>query len=162
MGERKISLKLLASSKRVSMKSRVVFGSIQEGLRPKLNGSFLGLQCVLTKCFPPLFWLNNFMLQPNLPIALMRLKLHTGYKHQLRFHLANCLKGLSTFVCWTLRHSTCRLVPVIGDDLYKSNDLRDVVRHSITLPSKLMFLHAHELSLEVWKFPLVFCVNDIY
>jgi 23S rRNA-/tRNA-specific pseudouridylate synthase len=48
--------------------------------------------------FQPMFWLNSLILQPKLPISLMRLKLHTGHKHQLRFHLANCLHGLSTVV----------------------------------------------------------------
>ncbi|EKM76582.1 hypothetical protein AGABI1DRAFT_87087 [Agaricus bisporus var. burnettii JB137-S8] len=68
----------------------------------------------------------------KLPLSLMRLKLRTNHKNQLRFHLANCLQA-----------------PVVGDELYKVPELNDLVRHTITLPRKLMYLHCHELSFEV-------------
>ncbi|KAH0579923.1 hypothetical protein H2248_002745 [Termitomyces sp. 'cryptogamus'] len=34
---------------------------------------------------------------PSAPLTLLRLKLHTGHKHQLRVHLAFCLGGVSHF-----------------------------------------------------------------
>ncbi|KXN90414.1 NADPH-dependent diflavin oxidoreductase 1 [Leucoagaricus sp. SymC.cos] len=73
---------------------------------------------------------------PKVPLTLLRLKLLTGHKHQLRVHLAKCLNA-----------------PVLGDTLYKSEEseaTRAKIAEIITLPSKPMFLHASEISFQRW------------
>ena len=37
--------------------------------------------------------------QPKVPLSLLRLRLHTGAKHQLRAHLAQALRSKWTFEC---------------------------------------------------------------
>ncbi|KAI1795407.1 pseudouridine synthase [Ganoderma leucocontextum] len=68
---------------------------------------------------------------PKLPLSLLRLRLHTGLKHQLRVHLAQALR-----------------TPILGDALYldpRSPQLRDI-KAAIDLP-RTMFLHSSRLSL---------------
>lgn len=107
MGEKINFLHLPVSSKTALAKWRAMFSSIHSGPRRGLNGSYLGHPCVQTDFYSRnCSDYNNFIFQSKLPLSLMRLKLRTNHKNQLRFHLANCLQGLGMLVCWKSRHST--------------------------------------------------------
>ncbi|KAF9444386.1 pseudouridine synthase [Macrolepiota fuliginosa MF-IS2] len=71
---------------------------------------------------------------PKVPLTLLRLNLLTGHKHQLRIHLAKCLKA-----------------PIVGDELYAKEGLEEEISKIITIPPKRMFLHASEISLLRWR-----------
>ncbi|GLB44552.1 putative RNA pseudouridylate synthase [Lyophyllum shimeji] len=66
----------------------------------------------------------------KVPLSLLRLKLHTGHKHQLRVHLAHCLN-----------------VPILGDTLYSKKPPSEIIRSATTVPEDRIFLHAAHLSL---------------
>ncbi|KAG6890864.1 hypothetical protein C0992_012250 [Termitomyces sp. T32_za158] len=66
---------------------------------------------------------------PSAPLTLLRLKLHTGHKHQLRVHLAYCLGA-----------------PILGDDLYSSKSVAKAIRDTSVVPADRMFLHASHVS----------------
>ena len=75
------------------------------------------------------------------PVALLRLRLLTGLKHQLRVHLSQVLQSTS------FDHSTCHAysfifstAPVLGDRLHGRTNPRG---------SSRMFLHASHLSIPV-------------
>ncbi|KAM5537313.1 hypothetical protein V8D89_009043 [Ganoderma adspersum] len=68
---------------------------------------------------------------PKIPLSLLRLRLHTGLKHQLRAHLAQALR-----------------TPILGDALYlnpRSPQLR-AIKAAVDLP-RSFFLHSSRLSL---------------
>ncbi|KAF8064255.1 pseudouridine synthase [Lyophyllum atratum] len=65
----------------------------------------------------------------TLPLSLLRLKLHTGHKHQLRVHLAQCLN-----------------TPILGDTLYSKKPPSDAIRGITIVPADRIFLHASHLS----------------
>ncbi|KAF8584421.1 pseudouridine synthase, partial [Ramaria rubella] len=63
------------------------------------------------------------------PLSLLRLKLHTGFKHQLRVHLASVLKA-----------------PILGDELYSHSAISPKIRNVVSVPEKRLFLHASHIS----------------
>ncbi|KAF6749554.1 pseudouridine synthase [Ephemerocybe angulata] len=67
---------------------------------------------------------------PVAPVTLVRLKLLTGNKHQLRIHLANSLH-----------------VPILGDQKYSRNPTSEAITSQAQIPPDRMFLHASHLSL---------------
>ncbi|KAJ6569668.1 pseudouridine synthase [Mycena capillaripes] len=67
---------------------------------------------------------------PHLPLSLLRLKLLTGHKHQLRVHLAQVLK-----------------TPILGDTLHSQSQPTEEIRNIFQLPKDRMFLHASQISL---------------
>jgi len=67
---------------------------------------------------------------PTLPLSLLRLKLLTGHKHQLRVHLAQVLK-----------------TPILGDTLHSQTLPAEKIRETFQLPPDRIFLHASQLSL---------------
>ncbi|KAF5375394.1 hypothetical protein D9615_007949 [Tricholomella constricta] len=67
--------------------------------------------------------------QPTVPLSLLRLKLHTGHKHQLRVHLARCLN-----------------TPILGDALYSKKPPSESINQITMLPEDRIFLHASHLS----------------
>ncbi|KAJ3563105.1 hypothetical protein NP233_g9159 [Leucocoprinus birnbaumii] len=72
---------------------------------------------------------------PRVPLTLLRLKLLTGHKHQLRTHLAKCLN-----------------TPILGDPLY-AKDVQGPeieITRQIVAARKTMFLHASEISFMRW------------
>ncbi|KAF7324349.1 Pseudouridine synthase [Mycena venus] len=66
---------------------------------------------------------------PHLPLSLLRLKLLTGHKHQLRVHLAKILK-----------------TPILGDTLHSQSQPVEEIRDTFSLPTDRMFLHASQIS----------------
>lgn len=86
------------------------------------------------------------------PLSLLRLKLHTGHKHQLRVHLAHCLKGggfsspLFFFLDFHLRFL---LAPILGDTLYSSKPISEAIAQISPVPEGRIFLHASEISILV-------------
>ncbi|KAJ7356805.1 pseudouridine synthase [Mycena albidolilacea] len=66
---------------------------------------------------------------PHLPLSLVRLKLLTGHKHQIRVHLAQVLK-----------------TPILGDTLHSQSQPTDEIRDTFQLPDDRMFLHASQIS----------------
>ncbi|KAF8153960.1 pseudouridine synthase [Crassisporium funariophilum] len=66
---------------------------------------------------------------PDSPLSLLRLNLITGNKHQLRIHLAECLKA-----------------PILGDALYSKKRLSPAITALTDVPSDRIFLHASEIS----------------
>jgi len=65
---------------------------------------------------------------PIVPLSLMRLNLLTGRKHQLRIHLAHCLK-----------------TPILGDKFY-SRKAPKAITDVIDVPEDRIFLHSSEVS----------------
>jgi len=68
------------------------------------------------------------------PISLLRLKLHTGLKHQLRVHLAHCLH-----------------TPILGDTIHSKSEVHEQIRASTKVPNDRLFLHASHLSFIRYK-----------
>ncbi|KAG5724706.1 2,3-dihydroxybenzoate decarboxylase, partial [Termitomyces sp. T112] len=66
---------------------------------------------------------------PSAPLTLLRLKLHTGHKHQLRVHLAFCLGA-----------------PILGDTLYSRKPIAKAVRDISIIPEDRIYLHASHVS----------------
>ncbi|KAF9463403.1 pseudouridine synthase [Collybia nuda] len=66
---------------------------------------------------------------PVAPLTLLRLRLHTGHKHQLRIHASFCLK-----------------TPILGDSLYSANLPSETILNATHLPENRIFLHASEIS----------------
>ncbi|KAF8346654.1 pseudouridine synthase [Amanita rubescens] len=66
---------------------------------------------------------------PIAPLSLLRLRLLTGRKHQLRVHMSQCLKA-----------------PILGDDLYSNTGPSKDIISSTEIPPNRMYLHAHETS----------------
>ena len=83
------------------------------------------------------------------PLSVLKLKLLTGYKHQLRVHLAHRLKSRSTKFVAGPSGLILLPAPIFGDALYSpktgSVELARVVTHS---PER-MFLHSAELGIHV-------------
>ncbi|KAG6908801.1 hypothetical protein DXG01_003248 [Tephrocybe rancida] len=71
---------------------------------------------------------------PLIPLSLLRLKLHTGHKHQLRVHLAHSLGA-----------------PILGDTQYSRKPISDAVRKACVIPENRTFLHASHLSFFQYK-----------
>jgi len=67
---------------------------------------------------------------PVAPLTLIRFKLMTGHKHQLRAHSAQCL-----------------LAPVLGDHVYSKTTESHVITTLTQVPEDRVYLHAHEVSL---------------
>ncbi|CAA7262684.1 unnamed protein product [Cyclocybe aegerita] len=67
---------------------------------------------------------------PEVPISLVKLKLLTGSKHQLRIHLALSMK-----------------TPILGDTLYSASPVADSITCLTEVPEDRIFLHASEISL---------------
>ncbi|CCL99829.1 uncharacterized protein FIBRA_01853 [Fibroporia radiculosa] len=67
---------------------------------------------------------------PTVPLSLVKLRPYTGFKHQLRIHMAENLK-----------------TPVLGDTLYASSKLSRKITDVVAIPDKHMFLHASQLSI---------------
>ncbi|TBU55702.1 pseudouridine synthase [Dichomitus squalens] len=72
---------------------------------------------------------------PKVPLSLLRLRLHTGVKHQLRVHLAQALR-----------------TPVLGDALYLDPSLTRLraIAQTIDVPRSL-FLHSSRISLNRYR-----------
>ncbi|KIM89896.1 hypothetical protein PILCRDRAFT_812677 [Piloderma croceum F 1598] len=68
------------------------------------------------------------------PISLLRLKLRTGLKHQLRLHLAQCLH-----------------TPILGDTIHSKSEVHERIRAGTKVPKDRMFLHASHLSFMRYK-----------
>ncbi|KAJ7594485.1 pseudouridine synthase [Mycena floridula] len=66
------------------------------------------------------------------PLALVHLKLLTGFKHQLRVHMAH-LK-----------------VPILGDHLHSPSPLPRSITQTISIPENRIFLHAATISF--WRY----------
>ncbi|KAJ7124821.1 pseudouridine synthase [Mycena crocata] len=66
---------------------------------------------------------------PDQPLSLLRLKLLTGHKHQLRAHLADVLK-----------------TPILGDNLHSQSEPTAEIRETLKLPRDRIFLHASQIS----------------
>ncbi|KAJ7693553.1 pseudouridine synthase [Mycena rosella] len=71
---------------------------------------------------------------PHMPLSLLRLKLLTGHKHQLRVHLAQVLK-----------------TPILGDTLHSHSQPVGEIRDAFDLPHDRMFLHASQISFFRYK-----------
>ena len=86
--------------------------------------------------------------KPNSPVSLVRLKLLTGYKHQLRVHMARCLQ--SEPHAWS---SSLLLkghaAPILGDSLHSQTRLSDSISKVTSVPKDRVFLHASRLSIFV-------------
>ncbi|KAJ3522982.1 hypothetical protein NMY22_g11648 [Coprinellus aureogranulatus] len=67
---------------------------------------------------------------PIAPLSLLRLRLLTGHKHQLRIHLAKSLHA-----------------PILGDERYSSTRIHEAITNQASVPPERMFLHASRLSL---------------
>ncbi|TEB33711.1 pseudouridine synthase [Coprinellus micaceus] len=67
---------------------------------------------------------------PIAPLSLVRLKLVTGHKHQLRIHLAKSLQA-----------------PILGDQRYSTSPIHESISRQVHVPSNRMFLHASRFSL---------------
>ncbi|RDB17578.1 Ribosomal large subunit pseudouridine synthase D [Hypsizygus marmoreus] len=67
---------------------------------------------------------------PNAPLSLLRFKLLTGHKHQLRVHAAHCLNA-----------------PILGDTLYSTKPVSDAITRITKIPVDRIFLHSSQLSL---------------
>jgi len=68
------------------------------------------------------------------PISLLRLKLRTGLKHQLRVHLAQCLH-----------------TPILGDTAHSASTVHERIRSGTKVPKDRLFLHASHLSFIGYK-----------
>lgn len=68
------------------------------------------------------------------PFSLLRLKLHTGHKHQLRVHLAHYLR-----------------TPILGDTLYSSSPINEAIAKITPIPRDRIYLHASEISFLRYK-----------
>ena len=83
------------------------------------------------------------------PLSVLKLKLLTGYKHQLRVHLAHRLNSRSNKLIAGPTELTILTAPIFGDALYSpktgSVELARVITHS---PER-MFLHSAELGIHV-------------
>ncbi|KZP27978.1 pseudouridine synthase [Athelia psychrophila] len=66
---------------------------------------------------------------PKAPLSLLRLKLRTGLKHQLRVHLSHCLH-----------------TPILGDTVYTKSLIHQQIRAATTVPHNRLFLHASNIS----------------
>ncbi|KAF8213624.1 pseudouridine synthase [Mycena galopus ATCC 62051] len=66
---------------------------------------------------------------PHLPLSLLRLRLLTGHKHQIRVQLAQVLK-----------------TPILGDNQHSQSQPSEDIRDAFQLPNDRMFLHASQIS----------------
>ncbi|KAF4586139.1 RluA Pseudouridine Synthase [Pleurotus pulmonarius] len=71
---------------------------------------------------------------PVAPLSLIQLKLHTGLKHQLRIHMAQCLRA-----------------PILGDALYSSTTSSKSVGKNISLPKDRVLLHSSFLEFDRFR-----------
>ncbi|KAH9936913.1 pseudouridine synthase [Amylocystis lapponica] len=65
----------------------------------------------------------------TVPLTLVKLRPHTGLKHQLRVHMAHVLK-----------------TPILGDTLYSQSKLSSKITDVVDIARDYMYLHAAELS----------------
>ncbi|KAM6492004.1 Pseudouridine synthase [Amanita muscaria] len=77
----------------------------------------------------PCWCLPHVHAQPVAPLTLLRFKLMTGNKHQLRVHAAQSL-----------------LAPILGDHVYSKTAQSPVITTLTQVPEDRMYLHAHEVS----------------
>ena len=91
------------------------------------------------------------LVQPTVPLTLLRLKLLTGHKHQLRVHLAKCLNGKGSWIQRTMSFKV-RVAPIVGDELYANDLPTEEIKAAETIVAarNKTFLHASEISLRVW------------
>ncbi|EGO02906.1 hypothetical protein SERLA73DRAFT_165833 [Serpula lacrymans var. lacrymans S7.3] len=71
---------------------------------------------------------------PEAPLSLLRLRLHTGLKHQLRVHLAHALR-----------------TPILGDTVYTRSTPSEKIAGVTTVPENRIFLHASHISLNRYR-----------
>ncbi|KAF9231512.1 pseudouridine synthase [Melanogaster broomeanus] len=71
---------------------------------------------------------------PKAPLSLLRLKLHTGLKHQLRVHLAHSLH-----------------TPILGDPVYTRSAISAKIADRFKVPHNRIFLHAARLCLSRFR-----------
>ncbi|KAF8637100.1 hypothetical protein AX17_003005 [Amanita inopinata Kibby_2008] len=71
---------------------------------------------------------------PIAPLSLLRLRLLTGHKHQLRVHAAHCLQA-----------------PILGDDLYSKTHVSSLITGSTKVCNGRIYLHAYETSFFKYK-----------
>ncbi|ESK90341.1 pseudouridine family [Moniliophthora roreri MCA 2997] len=68
---------------------------------------------------------------PSLPVSLLRLRLFTGHKHQLRVHMSKVLK-----------------TPILGDSIHSETKPKKEIRallQSLSIPEDRLFLHSSHL-----------------
>ncbi|KAJ7102417.1 pseudouridine synthase [Mycena belliarum] len=71
---------------------------------------------------------------PHLPLSLLRLKLITGHKHQLRVHLAQILK-----------------TPILGDAQHSQSQPVQIIQDAFNLPNDRIFLHASQVEFDRYR-----------
>ncbi|KIJ30190.1 hypothetical protein M422DRAFT_214678 [Sphaerobolus stellatus SS14] len=71
---------------------------------------------------------------PLAPISLLRLKLHTGFKHQLRVHLARILGA-----------------PILGDSLHSQSKISEKILEVAKIPEDRLFLHSSNISFSRYR-----------
>ena len=94
---------------------------------------------------------TELALQSKVPLSLLRLRLHTGLKHQLRVHLAQYLRSeWSLDVSRLLGDSLRPSAPILGDNLYMNTraPILKEIKSQISIPWGL-FLHSSRFSLHV-------------
>jgi len=95
--------------------------------------------------------------QPNVPLSLLRLKLLTGNKHQLRIHLAERLGGWFVHFLESFRpHTIFIIAPILGDSAYSTRELNISLVEATMVPNNRIFLHASEVSFFVGTLVLFF------
>ncbi|KAG6331756.1 hypothetical protein ID866_7330, partial [Astraeus odoratus] len=70
----------------------------------------------------------------TVPLSLLRLRLHTGLKHQLRIHLSQSLH-----------------TPILGDTLYSRKPVSEKIASLLHIPKDRVFLHASRLTLSRFR-----------
>ena len=91
-------------------------------------------------------WVLNAREQHTYPIALIRMNLETGLKHQLRLQASKELRGIVITVLLATVLSYSRLAPILGDPLHSP---RSMPRLGLHLHPGRIFLHATSLTLVV-------------
>jgi len=71
---------------------------------------------------------------PICPLSLVRLRLHTGVKHQLRVHLAHVLH-----------------TPILGDTTYSRSPLAPAITKVTPVPQDRIFLHAARIAVSKYR-----------
>ncbi|KIK09442.1 hypothetical protein K443DRAFT_385998 [Laccaria amethystina LaAM-08-1] len=107
------------------------FGEIRTSLKtvdgyPEVDLSLQGQPCATD-------W-KLLASSPIAPVSLLELNLLTGYKHQLRVHLAKCLHA-----------------PILGDAQYSKKPLSSAITDVVKIPEDRIFLHASEISFFKYK-----------